>query len=220
MKAPPKWVFPAWVALSFLLLCSVSSAQDYDEPGPEEKKTPKEQDTCDGIFLSYTFIEREKEYPHVKNATAQAWSFKSQITVLNAGMEELKAWQVLVKFQHNEVLVATDGAVIIDGDDLPAKVSKNGTLFAGYPMADLKTSVETAGDINQIQAQIDITGTVFGVKPPGIPMPKTIRLENNGYKCPKIMKRGKSFLHFFSSFLGMQDSDLEGSPRGVISLEL
>lgn len=193
----------AFLALSLLLLCSDSSGQDYDAPREEEEKPPPEQDICDGIFLSYVLIEREKEYPHVKNATAQAWSFKSQVTVLNAGTDELKAWKVLIKFQHDEFLVDTSGAVIVDGDDLPAKASKNGTLFEGYPMADLKTSVETAGDVNQIQAQIHITGTVFGVKPPGVPMPKTIRLENEGFKCPKIKTRGKSLSAFFFSLSGV-----------------
>ncbi|OWM81250.1 COBRA-like protein 10 [Punica granatum] len=190
MRTPPMRVFLAWVTL--LLLSSVVSAQDYDDPEEKKNKPPPEQESCTGVFLSYNFIEREKEYPHVKNATAQAWAFKSQLTVLNAGLDELKAWRVFIKFQHEEVLVSVTGAVIIDGDDLPAKVSKNGTLFAGYPMADLKTSVETAGDINQIQAKIDILGTVFGIKPPGVPLPKTIRLENDGYKCPKIMRRGSS----------------------------
>ncbi|KAK4745811.1 hypothetical protein SAY87_012123 [Trapa incisa] len=198
MKAPLKWVFPARVVFTLvllLLLCSAAFGQDYDDPFPpepkeEKKKTLKAQDECNGIFISYTFIEREKEYPHLKNATAQSWAFKSQLSVLNTGTDELKAWQVLAKFQHGEVLVSTGGAVIIDGGDLPAKVSKNGTLFAGYPMSDLKTAIETAGDINQIQALVDIKGSVFGVKPPGIPMPKFIRLQNEGYECPKIMMRG------------------------------
>ena len=48
---------------------------------------------------------------------------------------------------------------------------------------DLKTSIDTAGDLTQIQVKIQLSGTQFGVKPPGIPMPKTIRLINDGYKC-------------------------------------
>ena len=47
----------------------------------------------------------------------------------------------------------------------------------------MKTSVDTAGDLTQIQVKIQLSGTQFGVKPPGIPMPKTIRLINDGYKC-------------------------------------
>ncbi|KAI3437100.1 uncharacterized protein J3R85_005841, partial [Psidium guajava] len=167
----------------------VCHGQDYeDESTPAAP--PPEQDDCDGIFLMYSFIERIKEYPHVKNATAQAWAFKSQMTVLNAGLEELKAWKVFIGFQHNEILVSASGAVSIDGEDLPAKVGNNGTTLAGYPQADLKTSIDTAGDISQIQAKIELTGTQFGVKPPGVPMPKTIRLENDGYKCPAAHRRG------------------------------
>jgi len=48
----------------------------------------------------------------------------------------------------------------------------------------LMTSIETAGDLNQIQVTMELIGTQFGVKPPGVPMPRTIRLENDGYRCP------------------------------------
>uniref|UniRef100_A0A0D9VPJ3 COBRA C-terminal domain-containing protein n=1 Tax=Leersia perrieri TaxID=77586 RepID=A0A0D9VPJ3_9ORYZ len=86
-------------------------------------------------------------------------------------------------FQHKEILVSVGGAVLLDGTDLPANAS-TGVTFAGYPMADLLNSIETAGDLTQIQAQIDITGTQFGVKPPGTPMPKTIKLSNPRFRCP------------------------------------
>ncbi|XP_056163973.1 COBRA-like protein 10 [Syzygium oleosum] len=190
MKMPRQVFLLVWV---LILLCScinhVCHGQDYeDESTPAAP--PPEQEDCDGIFIMYNFIERIKEYPHVKNASAQSWAFKSQMTVLNAGLEELKAWKVFIGFQHNEILVGASGAVSIDGEDLPAKVGNNGTTLAGYPQADLKTSIETAGDINQIQARIELTGTQFGVKPPGVPMPKKIRLENDGYKCPAARRRG------------------------------
>ncbi|XP_030522750.2 COBRA-like protein 10 [Rhodamnia argentea] len=190
MKMPRQVFLLVWV---LIVLCScinhVCRGQDYDDD-TTPAAPPPEQEDCNGIFLMYNFIERIKEYPHVKNATAQAWAFKSQMTVLNAGLEELKAWKVFVGFQHNEVLVSASGAVSIDGEDLPAKVGNNGTTLAGYPQADLKTSVDTAGDIYQIQAKIEFTGTQFGVKPPGVPMPKMIRLENDGYKCPAARRRG------------------------------
>jgi hypothetical protein len=57
---------------------------------------------------------------------------------------------------------------------------------------DLKTAIETAGDFTQISAQIEITGSVFGIKPPGVPMPKNIKLMNDGYKCPKPTLRGNN----------------------------
>ena len=57
-------------------------------------------------------------------------------------------------------------------------------------MADLLNSIETAGDLTQIEVQIDITGTQFGVRPPGKPMPKTIKLANPGFGCPARTHKG------------------------------
>ncbi|KAF9626065.1 hypothetical protein IFM89_030733 [Coptis chinensis] len=174
----------------------VIEAQDYEFEKPDKAPTvPKEQNSCNGIFLTYTFLTREKEYPHVKNATAQSWAFKSIATILNAGIEDLKAWKMFIGFQHEEILVSASGAVNMNGDDFPAKVG-NGTFLSGYPQSDLKTSIETAGDLTQIQVEIELMGTQFGVKPPGIPMPKTIRLENNGYKCPVPIRKGKGSTMF------------------------
>lgn len=168
---------------------------DGDDAKPKKAAPPPEQDSCNGIFLSYTFISREKELPKVKNVTAQAWAFKSEALILNAGTTELKGWQMFVGFHHREILVAADGAVVLDGD-FPVDVS-NGTTLAGNSVTDLKTSIETAGDMDQIQAKIEFTGTQFGLKPPAVPMPKTIRLVNDGYKCPAPRRRGKFFLFIF-----------------------
>ncbi|CAM8898200.1 unnamed protein product [Rhodiola kirilowii] len=177
------------VLFVILLRIVVCRGQDYE--GGMPVALPPAQDTCDGIFLSYNFISREKVYPHVKNATAQAWAFKAMTTVLNTGIYELKAWKIFIGFQHQEILVSASGAVLMDGTDLPAAVG-NGTYLAGYPQVDLETAIDTAGDLNQIQARIELTGTQFGVKPPGIPMPKTIKLENDGYKCPAPTKHKSS----------------------------
>ncbi|CAI9783897.1 unnamed protein product [Fraxinus pennsylvanica] len=59
-------------------------------------------------------------------------------------------------------------------DDFPAAVG-NGTSIAGYHQKDLMTSVNT-GDLTQIQVEIELTGTQFGIKPLGYPMPKTSNL--------------------------------------------
>lgn len=174
-----------WRLLAFMFLLisdNRSRAQDYSDYAPPAP--PPEQESCNGIFVSYAFISREKEYPHVKNASAQAWAFKAIATVLNAGIYELKAWKIFIGFQHKEILVSAGGGVIMNGDEMPAAVG-NGTYISGFPQSDLKTSIDTAGDITQIQVQIPIMGTQFGVKPPGVPMPRTIRLANDGYECPK-----------------------------------
>lgn len=179
--------WPHTILLSFCLLLATISAQDYNDN--DSTLAIPAQDTCIGVFLTYTFIERAKEFPHLKNASAQSYAFKAKATILNTMSHDLKAWKMFIGFQHNEILVNTDGAVLMDGSDFPARVS-NGTSFSGYPMSDLLNAIDTAGDLNQIQAMIDIKGTQFGVKPPGIPMPKTIKLLNDGFKCPAPTKKG------------------------------
>ena len=62
----------------------------------------------------------------------------------------------------------------------------------------MKTSIDTAGDLTQIQVKIQLSGTQFGVKPPGIPMPKTIRLVNDGYKCPAPTRSSKYLIALVS----------------------
>ncbi|KAJ7981604.1 COBRA protein [Quillaja saponaria] len=188
----------AWFLLPLFLFVIFSRVdicfgQDYDV---EDKPAapPPEQDECNGIFLTYTFTSREKLYPHVKNVSAQAWGFKSEASIINAGDTELKAWKMFIGFQHREILVSASNVVVVDGDDLPAAVG-NGTTLAGNPMTDLKTSIETAGDYNQIQVRMEFTGTQFGLKPSATPMPKTIKLVNDGFKCPAPRIRGKTYMH-------------------------
>ncbi|CAA0825260.1 COBRA-like protein 10 [Striga hermonthica] len=161
------------------------SATDSDTP----EAPPKEVEHCNGIFISYSFQGREKEYPLVKNVSAQAWSFQAMVTVLNAGSEELKSWQVFVGFQHHELLVSADGAVVVDGEGFPVRVGNNGTILAGYPQADLKTAIDTAADYTQMQVQVNLKGTMFGVSAKATPMPRALRLVNQGYKCPAATRK-------------------------------
>ncbi|KAA8526948.1 hypothetical protein F0562_008823 [Nyssa sinensis] len=129
----------------------------------------------------------------MKNASAQSWAFKSTAAVLNAGSNELKSWKIYIGFQHGEILVSAGGAIVVDGDGFPTRVG-NESYLVGYPQTGSKTAIDTAGDFTQIQANIEMTGTQFGVKPSGTPMPKTIKLVNEGYKCP-APKRHKTEMH-------------------------
>lgn len=184
---PPRApVLPA-AALFFLCLAAGVRAQDYDNDEVIQP-TPKAQDSCNGVFLTYSFISRTREFPHLKNASAQSWAFKAQATILNTMTNDLDDWSMFIGFQHHEILVSVGGAVITDGTDFPAHVG-NGTTLSGYPQTNLLTSIETAGDMSQIQVVVDISGTQFGVKPPETPMPRTIKLENPGYKCPAPTKK-------------------------------
>ena len=173
---------------SVLLLCN---GQDYGTPtedGAGGGEPPPEMTRCNGIFMSYSFGSRETEYPHVKNVTAQSWAFKSSAMIVNVGKEELTGWQMFIGFRHKELIVSATGASPVDGD-YPLDAS-NGTTFVGSPNTDLKTSIETAGDFTQISTNIEITGTLFGVAKGVTPMPRTLKLINDGWECPAAKRKG------------------------------
>ncbi|KAK4254356.1 hypothetical protein QN277_018270 [Acacia crassicarpa] len=102
-----------------------------------------------GILVSYAYIGGSRLAPNVSDPKQQLHRFESTITVLNNGLDELKSWKVFVGFQHDEFLISVSNVVLGDGTCLPAGVG-NGTIFAGYLMTDLKTAVETVGDLTQM----------------------------------------------------------------------
>ncbi|KAH0751413.1 hypothetical protein KY285_004561 [Solanum tuberosum] len=193
MKIPWMNLINCIVLVVFCYSIEVCNGQDYGGEEVVKAAAPPAQENCDGVFVTYAFDNREREYPFVKNVTAQAWAFTSMLTVINTGLFELKSWKVQVGFQHNEVLISTDGAVAMGGDGFPVKTGKNGTVLAGFPQADLKTAIDTAGDFTQMAAQVKIKGTQFGVPTKSTPMPKSINLLNDGYKCP-APKKFKTFM--------------------------
>lgn len=92
---------------------------------------------------------------------------------------QAKTWRLFI----DEILISASGGNLIDGTDFPALIG-NGITFVGSSVPDLDSSINTAQDLTQISAMIQLIGTQFGVRPPTIPMPKTIKLVNDGYKCP------------------------------------
>ena len=110
----------SWKVLAFILFLFSSTnhfclAQDDDTE--EQPTLPKGQDRCNGIFLSYNFISRTKEFPHVRNVSAQAWAFNSTVTIMNLGTYVLQAWKIFIGFQYKEILVSAGGAVLTNGAD-------------------------------------------------------------------------------------------------------
>lgn len=174
-----------WVSI-FLLFTAIPFTIS-QTPATPEAPSPA-ADACNGVFLSYSYVSGSKLPPD--NPKRQAYRFESTLTVLNNGLEELKSWKVFVGFQHDELLVSASNAVLFDGSSYPASVG-NGTVLAGFPQTDLKTAVETAGDLTQMQVQVKMVGTQFGVKSPNVPMPKNISLANNGFLCPDVTMQGK-----------------------------
>ncbi|KAK4283408.1 hypothetical protein QN277_000360 [Acacia crassicarpa] len=146
-------------------------------------------DSCNGIFLSYVYNGGRQLPPNVSDSAKQPHRFESTLTVVNNGLDELQSWKVFVGFQHDEYLVSASNAVIAAGDTLPADV-RNGTILSGFPVTDLKTAAETAGDLTQMQVQINLVGTQYGVEPPAVPLPSNITLANDGFVCPKSTGQG------------------------------
>ncbi|CAI9771088.1 unnamed protein product [Fraxinus pennsylvanica] len=204
-----------------ILLISGQTRAQTRTPAVTEAPAPA-SDSCNGVFLSYTYKTGKIVPPIIKSApTRQAYRFESTLFALNNDLDELKSWRVFVGFQHDEYLVSASNVVLADGTSLPANVG-NGSVFAGNPNADLKTGIETAGDLTQMSVQVDLVGTQFGIGAPDVPLPNNISLVNDGWVCPKPSNQGKSVLEVcctrdpkFKSnvtldeeFLPRQDGDL------------
>lgn len=101
-------------------------------------------------------------------------------------------------FKNDEYLVSASNAVLADGTSLPGSVG-NGTVLAGFPMTDLKTAIKTAGDLTQMEVQVKLVGTQFGVAPPKVPLPSNISLANDGFVCLNAVQG--QFLAFIWSSL-------------------
>lgn len=146
---------------------------------------------CNGILITYHYSTGAQIPPVLVpgDPANQPYRFESTLTVRNNGPAELKNWRVFVGFRHGELLVSAANAVLADGTPLPANVS-GGTVFAGSPETDLKSAIETAGNVNEMQAVVELVGTQFGVGGPNVPLPENLTLANDGYLCPNPTVRG------------------------------
>ncbi|KAJ4839171.1 hypothetical protein Tsubulata_032043 [Turnera subulata] len=170
----------------FLVIITLSLHNSLAQPPPPPNAT------CNGVFLSYVYNGGRPVPP--TDPADQAHRFESTVTVLNNGKDELKSWMVFVGFNHSEILVSATNAVLADGTPLPASVG-NGTVFAGFPETDLKTAIETAGDITQMRTQVQLLGTLFAKgEDLGTPLPANLTLVNREYSCPVFTTQGSRTL--------------------------
>lgn len=179
-------VAPHAVVLGLLLLAGLAAAQRGTTPTPPAAAAPAPDPGCNGIQLTYNFVDRTKIRPFVSDKNKQPYAFRANVTVVNGGTRPLKSWAVLVTFGYDEILVGVDGAVLTGGGDLPYNTTEdagNATSFSGYPQTDLLTPIATAGDLSQIQASVGIVGTLFAG--PGFdPLPTALSLDDPAYACP------------------------------------
>ncbi|KAL3626568.1 COBRA-like protein 7 [Castilleja foliolosa] len=175
----------------FLLILARAQSQTRTTPAAP----PPASDSCNGIFLSYTYTGGRAVPPILRSdPTRQAYRFESTLSILNNDLDELKSWRVFVGFQHEEYLVSASNAVLADGNSFPGSVA-NGTVFAGFPNMDLRTGIETAGDSTQMGVRVEMVGTQFGVGPRGVPMPANISLVNDGWICPAPIFQGNQTMN-------------------------
>lgn len=152
--------------------------------------------TCNGVFLSYNYTGGYPIPP--TDPTNQPYRFESTVTVLNNGRDELKSWSVFIGFQNNELLVSANNALLADGRSLPAFVG-NGTVLVGSLNTDLKSAIETAGDVTQMEVIIQLVGTRFGNRTGNsdAPLPLGLTLANDGYSCPAPTRQGNYLQYTF-----------------------
>lgn len=168
--------FPLPFGLIFLfLLPLISKSQTRPPPNID----------CNGVLISYKFQSRQKIRPFSTDPKSQPYSFKSTAFIVNQGNADVKDWSLLIEFQNKELLVSASNSVLNNNSPFPFNTSDSNlpASFSGFPNTDLKTAIETANDLTQIQAQIDFTGTFFGSPPPADPLPKSILLDDPLYIC-------------------------------------
>ncbi|KAI3844943.1 hypothetical protein MKX03_019318 [Papaver bracteatum] len=197
-----------------IVFCFLSIVQVSEHSKTQPETPPPLSDSCNGVLLSYTSTLGKKLKPPSENLAKQACKFNSTAKIVNNGLEDLKAWKMYVGFKRAEFLVSASNAVLADGTPLPINTSSEDSgpvVFAGFPNADLKTEIETAGDLRQTEAEINIVGTVFGVQPPAVPMPINIALWNDGFICGHPKMQDPDYLSNVISerFLPREEGDIE-----------
>ncbi|RWV83654.1 hypothetical protein BHE74_00017139 [Ensete ventricosum] len=185
---------PSFVLLLVVLLLSVDDSRSQmalpapaAAPTPAPGPAPPPDVFCNGIYLSYVLEQREKIHPFTSDPADQPYSFGATATVLNHGASDLLSWTLLIPFRHRELIVSVGGGVLTNGSTLPynTTLDANATAFSGYPNTDLKTAIETANDLSQIEAKITLVGTIFGSPPPVVPLPEFLALDDPSYSCPR-----------------------------------
>ncbi|KMZ63191.1 putative Protein COBRA [Zostera marina] len=167
----------------FLILFPLCTYQQQTLPS----QSPR--DLCNGVFLEYKAGVRSIIHPMFPDEPArQPYRFEAVASVYNGDSIPVEQWILDLEYPNETVIVSASNVVITDGSAFPYIVGENGSVgisFYGSPNSDLKTAIETAGDINQIQAKIDIVGTQFGDSPPAEVLPNNMKLDNKKFICDK-----------------------------------
>lgn len=176
-----------FTTIFLLLLFFIRPSSQGKTLGDDLELTPLQ--LCNGVFLEYKINDREKIHPFFpKHPKKQPVAFDATVIVHNGDSIPLIDWALFIEFPNGTVIVKIKEAILQDDLILPYIVGQNGTIgvtLTGGDKPDLKTAIETAGELNLIQAEIGLVGTQFGLSPPVRKLPSKLKLATPGYICPE-----------------------------------
>ncbi|CAI5977707.1 unnamed protein product [Closterium sp. NIES-65] len=105
------------------------------------------------------------------------------LVLQNSGLRDVKGWDVIIEFTHNELITAIKYAQV--GPELPYP-GKN-LIISGIPeLSDtIVTAIHAGGDSTLYSVNASISGTEYGAPSPPKALPRTLYLINPGYKCQR-----------------------------------
>ncbi|CAI7906902.1 unnamed protein product [Closterium sp. NIES-54] len=133
-------------------------------------------------IVSYS-IQQVISIPSVWNGTLQPYGFRATLVLQNSGLRDVKGWDVIIEFTHNELITAIKYAQV--GPELPYP-GKN-IIISGIPeLSDtIVTAIHAGGDSTLYSVNASISGTEYGASTPPKALPRTLYLINPGYKCQR-----------------------------------
>ncbi|CAI5497107.1 unnamed protein product, partial [Closterium sp. Naga37s-1] len=145
-------------------------------------KGPSAPRPCLGVTVSYS-IQQVISIPSVWNGTLQPYGFRATLVLQNSGLRDVKGWDVIIEFTHNELITAIKYAQV--GPELPYP-GKN-LIISGIPeLSDtIVTAIHAGGDSTLYSVNASISGTEYGAPSPPKALPRTLYLINPGYKCQR-----------------------------------
>eukprot|EP00270_Netrium_digitus_P021345 TRINITY_DN9092_c0_g1_i3.p1 TRINITY_DN9092_c0_g1~~TRINITY_DN9092_c0_g1_i3.p1 ORF type:complete len:130 (+),score=25.88 TRINITY_DN9092_c0_g1_i3:294-683(+) len=116
---------------------------------------------------------------------APAFSFKSRLTLSNAGSRSLGGWGIEIEYIHNEVITGVDGAVLPDSiSSFP--IAGDGLVFTNpTSLPFLETAFLSGGDALKFQYRVDINGTEVRASSPVEALPAGLTMAADGLSCNK-----------------------------------
>lgn len=114
-SAAPKMAISCSPFFSFLILTGLVITISLPFSNSQPQKPPNIAGVCNGILVSYIYNSGFQIPPIYlpSEAAQQPYRFQSTLFLQNNVLEELKSWQVFVRFQYGEFLASVDRHVVV-----------------------------------------------------------------------------------------------------------